>query len=458
MSQDALLESIAAYRQALQTMRAGHPNRAVLYANLSTALIALYERTGEIHTLKDAVDAARQATDSAGTARVNRVVYLSSLAAALQIMYERDGQRETLTDCVTVRRMAVQETDANQPARARCLSNLACGLEILSRRDHDEDKLYEAVIHARDAARIGNPTDASWPGIQSNLGVVLRRLAEHTADPAPLAEAIEAGRVAVAGTHPGHPDEVGALINLGNTLAAAFRLAADRHAHAEASAMLGRAASLSSAPAGLRIDAARAQANCEMLVGNYPMALAVLDRAVRLIPFAAPRYLIRADREYALANATGLATEAAAAALAAGQAEQAVELLEQARCVLHAKELHSNEATQQGPAAHHNWPEPKQLAELLPAAARGPIVIVNVGRWRCDALVVTATGVQPMTLAGLTAEAVAEQARNYLSAMQRADQAARALHLTSHGREPVRSSATIARAGAEASLQALQRN
>jgi CHAT domain len=63
---------------------------------------------------------------------------------------------------------------------------------------------------------------------------------------------------------------------------------------------------------------------------------------------------------------------------------------------------------------------PPKLEKLLPAAAAGPVVVVNISRWRCDALIVTTTGVEVKELRKLTAETVAAQVDSYLTGLQRA--------------------------------------
>ncbi|MGH3900929.1 MAG: CHAT domain-containing protein [Pseudonocardiaceae bacterium] len=64
------------------------------------------------------------------------------------------------------------------------------------------------------------------------------------------------------------------------------------------------------------------------------------------------------------------------------------------------------------------------LRTLLPAAVGGPIAIVNVSRWRCDALVVTTDGVRPRELPELTLQTAVERANTYLHTLQDAEQAA----------------------------------
>ncbi len=65
-----------------------------------------------------------------------------------------------------------------------------------------------------------------------------------------------------------------------------------------------------------------------------------------------------------------------------------------------------------------------RTSSLLPAAKGGPVVYVNVSRWRCDALIVTVDGVERVELPGLTAAAVAERVRTHLLARQEFEVAA----------------------------------
>src|SRR4051812_30704873 len=60
---------------------------------------------------------------------------------------------------------------------------------------------------------------------------------------------------------------------------------------------------------------------------------------------------------------------------------------------------------------------PPRLETLRPAAADGPVVILNVSRWRCDALIVRTSGVEVVELPHLTSEIVAERVQAYLRAV-----------------------------------------
>jgi CHAT domain len=64
-----------------------------------------------------------------------------------------------------------------------------------------------------------------------------------------------------------------------------------------------------------------------------------------------------------------------------------------------------------------DFQRPPSRAELLRAAAAGPVVLINISTLRCDALIVTARGVRVRELIGLTAGEVAERTAAYLGAL-----------------------------------------
>jgi hypothetical protein len=61
--------------------------------------------------------------------------------------------------------------------------------------------------------------------------------------------------------------------------------------------------------------------------------------------------------------------------------------------------------------------KPLPLAELLPAADHGPVVLINVSSNRSDALLLTASGVQVVRLPGLTPAIVRDQVVAFLAAL-----------------------------------------
>jgi hypothetical protein len=60
---------------------------------------------------------------------------------------------------------------------------------------------------------------------------------------------------------------------------------------------------------------------------------------------------------------------------------------------------------------------PPRLAELSPAAEDGPVVVLNVSRWRCDALIVSDSGVDVVEFPDLTQDEVVARTQSYLEAV-----------------------------------------
>lgn len=73
---------------------------------------------------------------------------------------------------------------------------------------------------------------------------------------------------------------------------------------------------------------------------------------------------------------------------------------------------------------------PPPLESLLDAAVGGPVVIVNVSQWRCDALIITRDGVEVTALPDLTTEEVAQRTSAFLNALDSGAPASQELSFT----------------------------
>lgn len=90
-----------------------------------------------------------------------------------------------------------------------------------------------------------------------------------------------------------------------------------------------------------RAEAADRWGDLAAEAGQFDVAAEGYAAAVRLLPRLAGRRLGREDAQYWLGRFAGVAADAAACALAAGDAGSAVTLLESGRCVLAAQALDS---------------------------------------------------------------------------------------------------------------------
>jgi len=335
-----LTEAIAVGRDAVTVTPADRPDRAEYLSNLANSLRELAAETGAAAAADEAVDVARQAATAVGDDHPDRPSLLVNLTIALRDQFERTADVTALSEAVTVARLAVRIGPADGTIRMAALAALSGVLLRIYERTGDEAVLEESVQAAREALAlvpVGHPDRA---GRLSNLGGVLQVLFEHARDTVVLEEAVDTGRQAVAALPADHPSRAAYLSNLGASLLALHRETGQTGALAGAERSFIEAGQHDAAPVSVRIGAYRAATALPDRPGRQPdEMLTAAEAAVALLPLAAARTLDRADREHAVSQAPGLASRAAAAAVAAGRPDRAVELLEQARGVLVADTL-----------------------------------------------------------------------------------------------------------------------
>jgi tetratricopeptide (TPR) repeat protein len=381
-------EAITALTQAADTAHRGGPDRAGFVANLATALIVAAKH-GHPGVLDQAITTLERELGSVGDDHPLRHTYLMSLGNAWLARFGISGEEQALETAIDQLRQAVTAIPAEHPHRAEYLA---------------------------------------W------LGSALRSHAERSADPA------------------------GAL---------------DQAAAREAIEASRSAASIATAPAVIRALAARDWG--QVAAGTKDAAEAVngLSAAVGLLDRVAWRQLQRSDQERNLGRFSALACDAAAWAIEAGQPERAVELLEQGRGILvaQAAELRAREhdlrrlrpdlADQfagiddrlerlppaddpvraadpvlaqgrtdlarerdavlrqiRGLPGFKDFLQPPEFATLRQAAEGGPVVILNVSGYRCDALIVTIGGVEVTSLTGVSGADVAAHVTAFMEAVR----------------------------------------
>ncbi|MET8028565.1 CHAT domain-containing protein [Streptomyces avermitilis] len=340
------------------------------------------------------------------------------------------------------------------------------------------DDLDKAVEAGREA--VGAPQSDGRPHDIDLLNLALGLWDRHAlrGDPADLDEAIGLAERAADGQLPSSPRSAHVLLSLASMLrdrSAAGGANPRSEDAARCFALCRTATQAPTAPPVVRLDAAvtwgrfaadRAVAG----LGDWTEALDGFAAAVGLLPSATWRGLARGDRERLLAPYAHLATEAAACAIACGRLEQAVELLDQGRSVLWGQALDTRadltelyeahpetaarlddvqaglsgisdsptgrrDVTEQQRRLAHEWETllddirhrpgfehfllPLPFAELSRATAAGPVIIVNVSQYRCDALVVTPGDVRLIPLPGLTADEAQRCTEHYLEALDR---------------------------------------
>jgi tetratricopeptide (TPR) repeat protein len=470
-------EAIDAGRAAVALVPPGHPERVKCLANLGGPLRARYEQVGERTDLDEAIATVRAAVAEARVQN-QRGILSANLASLLYDRFRQAGELTDLDESVEASRMSVSLIPSGQPSHAASLTTLCVTLTARFERTRQVPDLNEAIDSGRAALRVMPSGHRDRALTLNALGLALAARYWQTRDPADLEQAILTARAAVHAAPAGHPDHVGYLSNLAWCVLARSDATGDARIRAEAFALWRQAAEVQSGPAGQRLAVALWWGEIAAQYGETAEAEAGYTAAVELLPLAAWAGLSRPARQQHLAERIGLASDAAAWAISAGHPERAVQLLEHGRSVLWSHALQLRGDFDDLRAKHHGlarrldaaravldaaapgapdagsgmadpargggrdedrmraadeWDhalattrslpsfagflQPSPFAELASSAGPGPVVIVNVSRYRCDALVVTPDGVRVVPLPGLTLNAVTEHVGRFRQAL-----------------------------------------
>ncbi|MFD7653947.1 hypothetical protein ACFV4N_08210 [Actinosynnema sp. NPDC059797] len=309
---------------------------ALRLAEAGTTLRALYERTGEAALLDRAVEATERSVEVIPVGHVWRANILAGAVTTLILLFERTRDDEVLRRAVSLGRLAAAEHSAPQPDDTR----LIIPLVALAVHTGDHGLLDEAVELGRRAAAPAEGRRVAKDTLANTAYALVNRYAHsHDADDLRAAIAfcvLAAGSVEKSADAPHEP---AVLITLGGALLELGGHISERRALDDARTTFTHVVRSTVATATERLRAWRGLGRVELAAGDPTAAVAAYEEAVVLLPSLAPRRLTRGDREFGLGRAAGLASDAAAAAVAAGRPDRAVELLEQARVLLQAETM-----------------------------------------------------------------------------------------------------------------------
>jgi tetratricopeptide (TPR) repeat protein len=455
--------------EAVASIPTEHPGHSKALANLGILLQTRFWYTGNSRDLDRAIELGEVALAEIRADSPDRTSNLTTLANSLWTRYKRTGSTADLDRAIELGEEAViAHAGSDHPARHISFSNLANTLQDRFRHSGNTSDLNRAIALAEDAIA-GSPEDHPNRAVYlNNLANGLRIRAEHSRTATDLDRAIEVGEEAVATTPVDHFDRAERLSSHGATL----QIRAEHRGEAadldRALAMFREASAETSASADVRARAAQRWARSAMAAQRWVDAVEGFEAAVALAALVVPRELDRPDQEFRLTEFADLGADSAAACLQAGQPRRAVELFEQGRAVLFSQLLdvrsdltdlqradpvladqfaHSRDILDHpvpvagaptGSAADprreaaaaferilceirslpgfERFLAPRLVEELLPAAIDGPVVLINISRWRCDAMILT-SDVAVVPLPGVDSNVVGVQVADFLRAL-----------------------------------------
>jgi len=417
----------------------GNPERAQYKSSLGDAELDLFQRGGGEGHLESAVQKSQEAVD-----------VLSGL-------------------------LVVQAVDNGPQVLAGYRFNLGVALAVRYEQQADPNDFEAALGHFQQAlaAELAPQVCAM---ARSTLGRIYHLRYQRRGLRTDLDAAADAYQQALEDLPAGHADRGPYQDGRGRVLADRFELDGDATDWDDAVAAFEEAVAASGMTAAQRIDVARAYAKLVAPV-DPGLAASLLTNAVLELVEVAPWFLERGDRQYSISRFTGLAADAAALTLddpnvpEQERPAQALRLLETGRAVLLGQALRMrvdlSEPRDQQPELARQYDELRywlSRPQLPPASDESPdtlraagrarrqkedeytallanirslgfpdigllspverpepqgeaVVVLNVSRYRSDAILVSADGIKNKLLPGLSEDAVYQQAERFHKAL-----------------------------------------
>ncbi|WP_137990851.1 CHAT domain-containing protein [Streptomyces vilmorinianum] len=450
-----LTEAVTVLRRAVDESPPSSFERAGLLSNLAEALRVRFEITGERAVADEAAELLREAIAFEGgerhgrdMARVNLGVLLHSVALSGQVPgLSGDVDAGALVESRRVLEEAVASLDEHHPRRTVALMNLAA--ICMAAADLIDDagpavrsSLDRAVAAAREALdRIpeGNPDQAHTQWVLARSHAARALLGE----PTDLAEATRLARQAAhsrvasvsvrlnaarvwgdAAAVAGRDDE--ALAGYTYAVGLLPRLAPRSLGRADQEARLGFGMGLASDAAALALRRGDPEAALTLLEQGRGVLLAQgLESRGDLTRLRAADPALAAEFERVRDALSAGAPRPAAIrtdmdAPGPAQSEHEAGLLAESRHALARTWDELLDRIRRLPGLEGFLSAPR-VSELLTAASAGPVVVVNVSRYRSDALLVTADeGIQVVPLPALTPDEALTRATGFVVAVDEA--------------------------------------
>jgi len=414
-----------------------------------------------IQLAEEAIQLAQNAATTGPAVNEQLASYNTTMCILLGYRFTRTKLEDDLENSLQHAEAAVGLTDLGHPMRAGRLTNLAVRLGDRFQWRKKREDLEAAISYGRVVLEIVESGNRRRGLHLSNLGAWLRELWHLQRDDlAPLNEAINLGMEAVdvINTPTDHPERARRLQNVGHRLVDRYLRNKDNKDYEDASACFHDALTAANSSTKVRVSAGEDAMELHAGVHNWSRAYEIAKEVISLIRRLPARSLEDSDKQYILSQVTGLAADAGAIALNAGKdAATAVNLLEHGRGVLATSleeiRIDVNDLQARDPALAAQFTRlqatldasmgesralqtaadirhqagrdlddllvrirtltgferfllPLEDAELRGAASCGPIIVVNVSRYRCDTLIIEPESIWSLPLPKLRMEDV----------------------------------------------------
>ncbi|KAJ7737238.1 CHAT domain-containing protein [Mycena maculata] len=350
---DDVNECITKQEHAVHLTPSSHPARSVLLNNLGSSLLCRFERLGDLSDLNECILMEEDALGLTPDGDPGRPTRLSNLGNSLLRRFERLGDVNDINESISKQEDAVRLTSDDHPDKPSWLNNL--GLSLGSRFEQlgDMSDIDNCISKQETAIQLIPAGSPHKPSMLNNLGNSLARRYERLGNLSDLNESISKHKDVVHLTPDGHSVKPSGFLSLGHSLRYRYEQLGDPNDFQETIGHYTTAACSTTGPAHVRFHAAKMWTYCAQKV-QHPSLLEACQIALDLLPEVAWLGLSISDRHHQIVTAGSLVREAAAAAVACGQPEMAVEWLEQGRSIIWGQFLNLRTPVD---ALKQKWPE-----------------------------------------------------------------------------------------------------
>ncbi|KAJ7233553.1 CHAT domain-containing protein [Mycena rebaudengoi] len=312
-----LNKSIIMFEDAVRLTPDGHPDKPGWLNNLGTSLLGRFERLGDLSDLNKSIMMKEDAVRLTPDGHPDKPARLNNLGSSLLGRFERLSDLSDLNKSIMMKEDAVRLTPDGHPDKPAMLNNLGSSLLGHFERLGDLSDLNKSIMMKEDAVRLTPDGHPDKPGWLNNLGTSLLGRFERLGDLSNLNKSIMMFEDAVQLTPDGHPDKPGCLNNLGSSVISVT----STNGHPDKPGWLNNF--------GLSLSG-----RFEQLHDPHSSILHAYTTAIKLIPEMAWLGLSITDRHHLLSQAGQVVRDAASAAIAVHDYEKAVEWLDQGRSVI----------------------------------------------------------------------------------------------------------------------------
>ncbi|KAJ7115469.1 CHAT domain-containing protein [Mycena epipterygia] len=332
-SLDDLNKSVLRLEAAVTLTPDGHPDKPSRLNNLGNSLLCRFKQLGGLDDLNRSVLSIEAAVTLTSDGHPDKPFRLNNLGSSLLSRFERLGGLDDLNKSVLRLEAAVTLTPDGHPHKPLRLNHLGSSLLRRFERLGDLDDLNKSLLRSKAVVALTPDGHPDKPSRLNNLGISLSRRFERLGGLDDLNHSVLSFQAAVTLTPDGHPDKPLLLNNLGDSLLHRFERLGDLQDSQQLLLHYTSAACSATGPASVRFKAAKGWAKHAHIHQPSSILLAYTT-AIELLPELAWLGLSISDRHHHLLQAGQVVRDAASAAIAVHDYQKAVEWLEQGRSVI----------------------------------------------------------------------------------------------------------------------------